>query len=36
MKSFDFENLFVFDLANNHQGDFNHAKKIINKIGKNI
>ena len=34
MKSFDFENLFVFDLANNHQGDFNHAKKIINKLGK--
>ena len=28
------KNLFVFDLANNHQGDFNHAKKIINKIGK--
>lgn len=34
MVSFDFENLFVFDLANNHQGDFTHAKNIINQIGE--
>ena len=26
---FDFKNIFVFDLANNHQGDVNHALKII-------
>ena len=25
-----FEDLFVLDLANNHFGDFSHAKKIIN------
>ena len=34
MVSFDFENLFVFDLANNHQGDLKHAKNIINQIGE--
>tara|TARA_X000000950_G_scaffold41682_1_gene45720 strand:+ start:28254 stop:29789 length:1536 start_codon:yes stop_codon:yes gene_type:complete len=33
-KKFDFKNIFVMDLANNHQGDIDHAKKIINLIGK--
>ncbi len=31
--SFDFKNIFVFDLANNHQGDVNHALRIIREIG---
>ena len=30
---YPFKDTFVFDLANNHQGDVNHAKDIINKIG---
>ena len=30
---FDFNNLFVLDLANNHQGDMGHAKNIINELG---
>ncbi len=29
-----FEDLFVLDLANNHFGDFSHAKKIINSFSK--
>ena len=33
MKKFDFKNLFVLDLANNHQGNLNHAEKIINDVG---
>lgn len=32
MKKNIFQNLFVLDLANNHFGDLNHAKKIINKF----
>ena len=31
---YDFDNLFVFDMANNHQGDSKHALKIIDSIGK--
>lgn len=31
---FDFENLFVYDLANNHQGDIEHAKRIVSAVGK--
>lgn len=34
MKSFDFENLFIFDLANNHQGDVRHASSIIKSVGE--
>jgi len=34
MKKFDFKNLFIYDLANNHQGDVNHGCEIINQIGK--
>ena len=26
---FDFKNLFVLDLANNHQGDLGHGLEII-------
>jgi len=29
-----FEDLFVLDLANNHFGDINHAKKIISKFAQ--
>lgn len=32
--SFDFEGLFTYDLANNHQGDVEHGLKIIREIGK--
>ncbi len=27
-----FQNLFVFDMANNHMGDVKHGIKIINEI----
>ena len=32
--SFDFNNLFVYDLANNHQGDIEHAKRIVSEVGR--
>lgn len=31
--TFDFRDLFVFDLANNHQGNMPHARNIIREIG---
>jgi sialic acid synthase SpsE/mannose-6-phosphate isomerase-like protein (cupin superfamily) len=31
---FDFTNLFIFDLANNHQGDLAHAEDIIRSVGE--
>ncbi|MEA2109474.1 MAG: N-acetylneuraminate synthase family protein [Pseudomonadota bacterium] len=31
---FDFDNLFTYDLANNHQGDVKHGLRIIKEIGK--
>jgi hypothetical protein len=31
---FSFENLFVYDLANNHQGDPQHAANIIREVGR--
>lgn len=34
MKKFDFKNLFIYDLANNHQGDLKHGLNIIKAIGK--
>ncbi len=34
MQAFDFEGLFVFDLANNHQGDLKHGLAIIDHIAK--
>jgi len=33
MKEFDFEGLFIFDMANNHQGDVGHGLKIIRAMG---
>jgi len=32
--AFSFENLIVYDLANNHQGDPEHASRVIREIGK--
>ena len=34
MKDFDFTNIFIYDMANNHQGDENHALKIIQAMGE--
>lgn len=31
---FDFNNFFIFDLANNHQGDVAHGKNIINAVAE--
>ena len=33
-RDFDFNDLFIFDLANNHQGDVEHAKSIIDEVSK--
>lgn len=33
MQKFDFKDLFIYDLANNHQGDKEHATNIINAAG---
>ncbi|MBC8037417.1 MAG: N-acetylneuraminate synthase family protein [Rhizobiales bacterium] len=33
-KTFDFENLFIYDLANNHQGDIAHARRIVSEVGR--
>ena len=34
MQKFDFKNLFIYDLANNHQGDLKHGLNIINAMGE--
>jgi len=34
MHDFDFNGLFAYDLANNHQGDLEHALNIINAVGE--
>lgn len=34
MNEFDFRNLFVFDMANNHQGDVEHGLRIVRQIGE--
>jgi Sialic acid synthase len=34
MHDFDFNGLFTYDLANNHQGDLEHALTIINAVGE--
>ncbi|MCB2216860.1 N-acetylneuraminate synthase family protein [Desulfofustis glycolicus] len=34
MKPFTFENLFVLDLANNHQGEIEHGLAVIEKHGE--
>ncbi len=31
---FDFNDLFVFEMANNHQGDVEHGLRIISEMGK--
>jgi len=36
MQQFDFNNLFVLDLANNHQGDMAHAKNVIRAMGQAV
>ncbi len=33
-KDFDFNGLFLYDIANNHQGDVEHGLKIIKAMGK--
>ena len=34
MGELDFESLFIYDLANNHQGDLEHALNIIRAMGE--
>ncbi len=34
MNKFNFDGLFTYDLANNHQGDFEHGLNIINAMGE--
>jgi sialic acid synthase SpsE/mannose-6-phosphate isomerase-like protein (cupin superfamily) len=34
MKAFDFKDLFILDLANNHQGDLDHAIRIVRECGE--
>ena len=34
MNYFDFNDLFIFDLANNHHGDCRHGLKIIKMVGQ--
>ena len=34
MQKFDYNNLFVFDMANNHQGSVSHGLEIIGQVGK--
>jgi sialic acid synthase SpsE/quercetin dioxygenase-like cupin family protein len=35
-KSFDFNDLFVLEMANNHQGDLTHGKRIIQDLARVI
>src|SRR6185295_10248816 len=34
MKRLDFNGLFVFELANNHEGDLSHGLRIIRAMGE--
>jgi len=34
MKPFQLDDLFIYDLANNHQGDIEHAKNIISEVAR--
>lgn len=34
MHDFNFRQLFIFDLANNHQGDLDHGLEIIRRVGE--
>lgn len=36
MKSYNFDQLFILDLANNHQGDLEHGLHIIREVGKAV
>ena len=36
MSDFDFKNLFVLDMANNHQGNIKHAKNIVKEYSEVI
>ncbi len=31
---FQFKDIFIYDLANNHQGDLDHAKSVITEVGR--
>ena len=33
MRDFNFEGLFIYDMANNHQGDLQHGLNIIRELG---
>ena len=33
-KNMNFENLFIYEMANNHQGSVEHGKKIIDEMSK--
>ncbi|MBI1975622.1 MAG: N-acetylneuraminate synthase family protein [Candidatus Vogelbacteria bacterium] len=33
-RTFDFNDLFVFEMANNHQGKIDHGKRIISEMGR--
>src|SRR3990167_3827046 len=34
MEKFDFNNLFTFEMANNHQGNIAHGLRIIRELGE--
>ena len=34
MHDFDFNGLFTYDLANNHQGDLEHGLNIVKAVGE--
>ena len=34
VKKFQFDDLFIYDLANNHQGNLQHGLRIIQEVGK--
>lgn len=34
MNQYHFENLFIFEMANNHQGDAEHGRRIIQEVSK--
>lgn len=36
MKPFDFRDLFILDLANNHQGSLQHGRRIISEAAKTV
>ena len=33
-QKFDFNNLFIFEMANNHQGDLSHGKRIVREMAR--